>query len=284
MTRIPQSHIVVEVDGELRPLFSVLEQKNKGLIVTTHCASEFWAGLDPKHSAAGKNAKHTVHHSPNSKDGGLLIHHTQLMEEKDDDNQYKKIDVRCYTLAVRDKKFQPIYVRAVRRLSKSTFLSDRPNDTAYSVGRVDQKRGTLLYGIVLSAIDQSPGFHTAEPYEVFSLPFGRYRIHVFTAVSRVPSGCFDIYGHIVSCAPDVPFGPPVGSYVREPRPGYPVQEMKVWTPWSLFRIMIAHAERSILAGLPRSFVESRAGMGPISISDFNDPIRRETHVFNPNSG
>ena len=186
-----QTRIVVESKGALRRLFSVLEDKHDRLFITTYCAASAWGGLDPKHAADLKNMKHTVHHSPQSQDGGLLIHQTQLLHARDADGQNQEIDVRCYTHAVRDRLYQPIYVRAVRQLGNDQILPANVKGPVRSIGRFDPDQGTLLYGIVLTTVDQPPGFRTAEPYEVFSIPFRRYRLHVFTSASRVPSSNID---------------------------------------------------------------------------------------------
>lgn len=277
-----QTRIVVESEGALRRLFSVFEDKHDRLLITTYCPASAWGGLDSHYAAALKNMKHTVHNSPQSQDGGLLIHQTQLLQAHDSTGQNEKIDVRCYTLAVRDRLYQPIYVRAVRHLRDDQILPRNAKGPVRSIGRFDPSQGTLLYGIVLTGVDQPPGFLAADPYEVFSIPFRRYRVHVFVAASRIPSTDFDIYAHAISSTPDVPFGPPVPEREKVPQAGYPLLEMKRWAPWTLCNLLLKHADQAMQAGAPRGIVERLAVMGPISLSDFKYPYRRATKTFIPN--
>jgi hypothetical protein len=276
-----QTRIVVESEGALRRLFSVFEDKHDRLLITTHCASSAWNGLDSRYAAALKNMKHTVHNSPQSQDGGLLIHQTQLLQALDSAGQNEKIDIRCYTLAVRDHVFQPIYTRAVRHLGDDQILPANKKGPVWCVGRLDPSRGTLLYGIVLSRADQPPGFQTSDPYEVFSIPFRRYRLHVFVSASRVLPTNFDIYRHALSSTPNIPFGPPVPERAKVPLSGYPLLEMKQWTPWVLCTSLLHHADQAIRAGAPQEIVERLAELGPILLSDLKYPLRRATKTFVP---
>jgi len=274
-----QTRIVVESEGALRRLFSVFEDKHDQILITTYCAATAWGGLDSRYAAELKNMKHTVHHSPQSQDGGLLIHQTQLLYAHDANGQNEKIDIRCYTLAVRDRLYQPIYVRAVRRLRDDQILPANAKGPVRSIGHFDPDQGTLLYGIVLTGIDQPPGYRTVEPYEVFSIPFRRYRLHVFTAASRVPSTHVDIYAHAISSRPVVPFGPPAPERERAPLAGYPLPEMKQWAHWVLCEVLSRHADQAKRAGAPPGLVNPLAAMGPISLTDFRYPDRRSTKTF-----
>src|SRR5215203_3847976 len=96
----PQTRFVIEIDGKLKRLLSIREASTGDLLITTHLAGlhNFERG-----NRRIKESRHSLHVSPASE--GNTVHGIVVHEDG------SRLDRHLVTNAVRDGRFQPIYVR-----------------------------------------------------------------------------------------------------------------------------------------------------------------------------
>jgi len=224
----PQTHFAVRISGKLYKLLSILQLPSDELIITTHAPSTVWGGATPEHKSEAIVHKHTVHMSSRSKDGGKFIHHSQLLREKNENGKHLKVDLGCYTLAMKSKTFQPIYIRAVARMDRRWGLEPNGGDQVICVGDFDQVRDSLIYALIVSAADQMGQIPNSLHFEAFRAPFRAFNIDLLVAGASFPSHSVGCFAHVVTSQPRVPFGPGAPPQETKPVDGLPLGEVPDW--------------------------------------------------------
>ena len=168
-------------------LFSIRENADGGLNVTTHLAntSDIVGGCRKKI----KILKHSIH--PSINDPGNQVHLTTIYEDGSKKERY------CLTLAVPNRRFQPVYRRQAYRPEPVDLLIPKEGDKVISIGAYDPGRFTLYYALWFAARDMEG---TLSPS-----PFYGARHHNFRKFYMVVAYCFTenpspIIGHMIEGA------------------------------------------------------------------------------------
>ena len=179
MSRKPLTRFVVEIDGELKRLFSVREV-SKGLLIVKTDAPSSVATHEGKVSPI-LTYKHTVHTSERSETGANLIHMTQEFE-----NGSTK-QAHLLTHAVRDGTFAPIIQKLAPDPRNKPSLVPHKKDIIVSLGTFDPGAATLIYGIWLSSADAAPSFPRDTAYSSIVCPFRLFSLSVAYGFVAEPS-------------------------------------------------------------------------------------------------
>jgi hypothetical protein len=179
MARKPQTRFVVEIDGQLRRVFSVREVRDGRLIVTT-------GGEGTKLSLNGTlvevlTMKHTIHVSEKSETNAVTVHLTQEFVDG------RRNDLFNLTHAVKNGNFQPIYSRLVGDPTRARILDRQPCDQIVSLGRYNPRAETLVLTIWLSATDVADAFPVDTHYSTVVHKFYRYGLIVAYGFAPTPS-------------------------------------------------------------------------------------------------
>jgi hypothetical protein len=172
--RKAQVRFVAEIGGELKRLFSVRESPKGDLLITNHTAGlkeEFEGEL-----ATIVENRYAVHPSPNSKSGAITVHKKIVFDNGCVEHNH------LLTHAMRDGRFQPIYVRCVIDLSKDHHtLVPHPKDEIVTLASYDAADWILYYALWLSPLSVARRF----PCGPYSL-----RLHWFRKFALLIPYCF----------------------------------------------------------------------------------------------
>lgn len=183
------TRFVVEIDGELKRLFSVREAK-RGLLTINTDAHET-ISTNQGQTSEIRALKHSVHTSERSETGANMVHMTQ-----DYANGTTK-EMHLLTHAVRDGTFAPIYQRLVADPRNRPTLVPHKNDVIVSIGRFDPSKATLIYGVWLSSVAGTHSFPADRAYSTVGHEFQHFGLSVafgFTVEPSTTVGFFLHYG------------------------------------------------------------------------------------------
>jgi hypothetical protein len=166
----PETRFVVQIGDDLKRLFSVRQGTNGGLLINSH---ERGANARVRGRVATiREVKYTVHLSENSLTRATTVHSTTVFWSGEE------VHLHLLTHAIRDHRYQPIYVAAPRDPRITPTYTPAPRDKVINLGKYDPSQNELLYAVWLTSHQAGPTFPVAPFYSMESAIFGRFSIVV----------------------------------------------------------------------------------------------------------
>lgn len=167
---------VVEIDGQLRRLFSIQDKGNKGLNITTHIAglANFEGGMQRI-----KESRFSVHVSPNSP--ANTFHSTTVLEDR------TRVERYLATTAIRSGRFQPLYARSVIRPSSLPTLELPVKGPVIKLRTFNPEKFTMIYALWVSRPATGISFDADLPFDIERHVFEEFEVFIPYCFNRQPS-------------------------------------------------------------------------------------------------
>lgn len=171
-----KTRFVVELDGQDREIFSVMQRSNDDLIISIKSAALFEDGTEIIYQ------RYSVHVSPNSSPPSHLLKHSLLLadgrEITSTQLRYKEpYDFRA-----------PLYAHVTHSLEPEKYISKpRSRDTTIRIYDGDIGKLTLFYAVSVTATGASfPAFADCE-LALQKIPFNSFDLYVVSGLFPVPA-------------------------------------------------------------------------------------------------
>ncbi len=190
---------IVECDGKLLRLFSVIERKESGDLVIKLNHSDFYREFEkePNNNIIIKNQKYSVHCSPNSIDKINSIVHTL------DLSNGETIRTSHYTKALKQNDlFASLYIKRCPDLNKPKYETDLNKIEIINLGSYDPLKCFLYYMIVIGNKGHDFNNYCESDINSKTVQYKNFSLTVLWSFAIMPSNHTSAISHLLTLRPE----------------------------------------------------------------------------------